>query len=222
MADASAGLRHDDPLKRDAALLRQTVQEAGALALSLFRTELKNWTKGASSPVSEADIAVNDLLEQKLRSATPDYGWLSEESVDDEARLAKRLVWIVDPIDGTRGYLAGREDWCVSVALVEDASPVLAAVFAPASDEFFFAARGQGAVRNNVPLHATSGTELDFSRVAGPKPLVERLNRYFRRNHAASANRIAGASAVPGRAGQTWTLLLRAAKAATGTLPQPI
>ena len=176
MADASAGLRHDDPLKRDAALLRQTVQEAGALALSLFRTELKNWTKGASSPVSEADIAVNDLLEQKLRSATPDYGWLSEESVDDEARLAKRLVWIVDPIDGTRGYLAGREDWCVSVALVEDASPVLAAVFAPASDEFFFAARGQGAVRNNVPLHATSGTELDFSRVAGPKPLVERLN----------------------------------------------
>ena len=121
------------------------MREAGALALSLFRTELKNWTKGASSPVSEADIAVNDLLEKRLRSATPDYGWLSEESADDEARLGKRLVWIVDPIDGTRGYLAGREDWCVSVALVEDASPVLAAVFAPASDEFFFAARGQGA-----------------------------------------------------------------------------
>jgi myo-inositol-1(or 4)-monophosphatase len=177
LADASAGLRRDDLLNRDAALLRQTVKEAGALALSLFRTELKNWTKGASSPVSEADIAVNDLLEQRLRSATPDYGWLSEESLDDEERLGKRLVWIVDPIDGTRGYLAGREDWCVSVALVEDASPVLAAVFAPASDEFFFAARGQGAARNNVPVHATSGTELDFSRLAGPKPLVERLSR---------------------------------------------
>jgi myo-inositol-1(or 4)-monophosphatase len=126
--------------------------------------------------VSEADIAVNDLLEQRLRSATPDYGWLSEESVDDEARLGKRLVWIVDPIDGTRGYLAGREDWCVSVALVEDASPVLAAVFAPASDEFFFAMRGQGAALNDVPVQATSGTGLDFSRVAGPKPLVERLS----------------------------------------------
>ena len=59
-------------------------------------------------------------------------------------RLGKRLVWIVDPIDGTRAYLAGREDWCVSVALVEDALPVLAAVFAPASDEFFFAERGRG------------------------------------------------------------------------------
>jgi myo-inositol-1(or 4)-monophosphatase len=176
LADVSAERVHDRILARDAALLRDTVREAGALALSLFRTELKNWTKGASSPVSEADIRVNDLLEQRLRAATPDYGWLSEESVDDESRLEKRRAWIVDPIDGTRGYLAGREDWCVSVALVEDASPVLAAVFAPASDEFFFAARGQGAVRNQVPVFATSGVELDFSRVAGPKPLVERLN----------------------------------------------
>src|SRR6202795_721978 len=134
---------------RDAALLTDTVRKAGALALSMFRTELKNWTKGASSPVSEADIAVNDLLESRLRSATPDYGWLSEETVDDDARLGKPLVWIVDPIDGTRAYLAHREDWCVSVALVEDATPVLAAVFAPATDEFFLAARGQGATHND-------------------------------------------------------------------------
>ncbi len=182
MADGNAGKAHDrtsggDALARDAALLGDTVREAGALALSLFRTELKNWTKGASSPVSEADIRVNDLLESRLRAATPDYGWLSEESVDDKSRLGKHLVWIVDPIDGTRGYLAGREDWCVSVALVENGSAVLAAVFAPATDEFFFAARGQGAVRNAVPVFATSGTELDFSRMAGPKPLVERLGR---------------------------------------------
>jgi len=161
---------------RDAALLTDTVREAGALALSLFRTELKNWTKGASSPVSEADIAVNDLIETRLRSATPDYGWLSEESADDETRLGKPLVWIVDPIDGTRAYLAGREDWCVSVALVADAMPVLAAVFAPATDEFFFAGRGQGATCNDRPVFATSGTDLDFSRMAGPKPLVQRLS----------------------------------------------
>jgi myo-inositol-1(or 4)-monophosphatase len=161
---------------RDAQLLKDTVREAGELAHSMFRTELKNWTKGASSPVSEADIAVNDLLEARLRSATPDYGWLSEESADDEKRLAKKLVWIVDPIDGTRGYLAGREDWCVSVALVEDTAPLLAAVFAPVTNEFFFAARGQGATRNETPISVTGGTALDFARVAGPKPLVERLN----------------------------------------------
>ncbi|MDP2330466.1 MAG: 3'(2'),5'-bisphosphate nucleotidase CysQ [Reyranella sp.] len=181
MADVSTGRVHDtistrEVLTRDAALLTDTVREAGALALSLFRTELKNWTKGASSPVSEADIAVNDLLESRLRSATPDYGWLSEESVDDDKRLGKRLTWIVDPIDGTRGYLAGREDWCVSVALVQDATPVLAAVFVPVSDEFFFAVRGQGATLNDMSVAAAPGTELDFPRVAGPKPLVERLN----------------------------------------------
>jgi myo-inositol-1(or 4)-monophosphatase len=170
LADAS------QEISRDAELLKETVREAGALALSLFRTELKNWTKGVSSPVSEADIAVNDLLESRLRSATPDYGWLSEESVDDAERLGKRLTWIVDPIDGTRGYLAGREDWCVSVALVEDEAPVLAAVFVPVAGEFFFAARGQGASLNQRRIHATAGTTIDFARIAGPKPLVERLN----------------------------------------------
>ena len=177
MADVSADSANDGNLARDAALLADAVREAGALALSLFRTDLKNWTKGASSPVSEADIAVNDLLESRLRSATPDYGWLSEESADDETRLARHLVWVVDPIDGTRGYLAGREDWCVSVALVAEQLPLLGCVFAPASDEFFFAARGQGTMRNDLPVYATAGAELDFSRIAGPKPLVQQLSR---------------------------------------------
>jgi myo-inositol-1(or 4)-monophosphatase len=162
-------------LTRDAALLKDTVREAGGLAHAMFRTELKKWIKGTSSPVSEADIAVNDLLETRLRGATPDYGWLSEESADDEARLERRLVWVVDPIDGTRNYLNGHDDWCVSVALVENASPVLAAVFAPTTGEFFFAACGCGTTLNDVPVRATDGSELDFSRVAGPKPLVERL-----------------------------------------------
>jgi myo-inositol-1(or 4)-monophosphatase len=163
-------------LTRDAALLKDAVREAGALAQSMFGTSLKKWIKGASSPVSEADIAVNDLLEARLRGATPDYGWLSEESADDESRLGKRLVWIVDPIDGTRAYLDQREDWCVSVALVDGAAPVLAAVFAPGSDEFFFAVRGRGTTCNDVVVRASTGADLDFSRVAGPRPLVERLN----------------------------------------------
>jgi myo-inositol-1(or 4)-monophosphatase len=172
LADADTA----DRTARDTALLTDTVRQAGALALSMFRTELNQWTKGASSPVSEADIAVNDLVERMLRSATPDYGWLSEESADDEARLGRKLVWIVDPIDGTRAYLAHREDWCVSVALVADAAPVLAAVFAPVTDEFFFASLGQGATLNGRPIRATEGSGLDFSRMAGPKPLVQRLS----------------------------------------------
>ena len=172
MADAEL----HDTLAREAALLADTVREAGLLAKSMFRTELKNWVKGASSPVSEADIAVNDLLEKRLRDASPGYGWLSEESADNASRLGKKYTWIVDPIDGTRAYLAGRDDWCVCAALVEDADPVLAAVYAPASDEFFFAARGQGALLNDRRVHASAGDDLDFSRMAGPKPLVQRLS----------------------------------------------
>ena len=203
MADANAGSTHEASrrrLARDAALLTETVREAGALALSMFRTELKNWTKGASSPVSEADIAANDLIEKRLRSATPDYGWLSEESVDDDARLGKPLVWIVDPIDGTRGYLAGREDWCVSVALVEgDVAGAGGGVRAGHATNSSSPSRGQGATRNDAAVHATAGTELDFSRIAGPKPLVERLNRSPDEISLYPANRIAGAAAVPGR-----------------------
>lgn len=162
---------------RDFALMVDTVREAGALGLSMFRTELRKWTKGESSPVSEADIAVNDLIERRLRGATPDYGWLSEESADDADRLARRFTWIIDPIDGTRSYLAGREDWCVCVALVEQHRPVMAAVFAPSTGEFFLAQRGQGATCNGQPVQASPGTALDFPRIAGPKPLVERLAR---------------------------------------------
>jgi len=140
LVDVSADSVHQriparDTLARDAALLTDTVREAGGLALSLFRTELKNWTKGASSPVSEADIRVNDLLESRLRSAMRLW-WLSEESVDDEARLEKRLVWIVDPIDGTRGYLAAAKTGASAWRWSRTDRPCWA-VFAPASDEFF-------------------------------------------------------------------------------------
>lgn len=175
MPDADSDLIGAEALTRDGALLADVVREAGALALRLFRTELKSWVKGKSSPVSEADIAVNDLIETRLRSATPDYGWLSEESADDPSRIGKSLTWIVDPIDGTRAYLARQDDWSVSIALVEDGSPVLGAVFAPASDEFFFATRGQGTVLNGSPIAPAPGVAICFPKIAGPKPLVERL-----------------------------------------------
>ncbi|CAN5209046.1 3'(2'),5'-bisphosphate nucleotidase CysQ [soil metagenome] len=175
MPDADLDIIHGEALTRDAVLLADVVREAGALALSLFRTELKSWIKGQSSPVSEADIAVNDLIERRLRAATPDYGWLSEESADDPARLGKSLTWVVDPIDGTRAYLARQEDWSVAVALVADGLPVLGAVFAPASDEFFFATLGRGATLNSAPVMPAPGAAIDFPKIAGPRPLVERL-----------------------------------------------
>ncbi|RJF64958.1 inositol monophosphatase family protein [Rhodopseudomonas palustris] len=175
MPDASLDLGHPAGLSPDAALLVATVREAGALALSMFGTDVRNWTKGASSPVSDADIAANDLIRERLQSATPDYGWLSEESADDPARLGKQRVWIIDPIDGTRSYLAGRSDWCVSAALIENSSPLLGAVFAPVTNEFYFAARGAGATLNGAPIRASAGADFEAARIAGPKPLIERM-----------------------------------------------
>lgn len=163
------------PAADDAALLKRVVREAGQLALSMFRTEIRQWTKGASSPVSEADIAVDELIRQRLQSVTPDYGWLSEESVDDRSRLVKERVWIVDPIDGTRAYLGGREDWSISAALVQQGTPMLAAVFAPATDEFFFASAGNGASRNDAAITASGGEGFDIDRMAGPHFLLNRV-----------------------------------------------
>ncbi len=152
----------------DSERLFAAVREGGAIARKFFRGTFRSWTKGAGdSPVSEADIAVNDLLRAVLPQAGD--GWLSEESENDPARLHARRVWVVDPIDGTRAFIAGREDWSISVALVEGGRPVLAAVYAPASDELFTAALGRGALQNGRPISVSRGGDLDDARLAGPK-----------------------------------------------------
>jgi myo-inositol-1(or 4)-monophosphatase len=95
------------------------VREAGVLARDAFGKPVRTWFKERSSPVSEADIAVDELLRKRLTALMPDAGWLSEETEDAPERLAVSRLFIVDPIDGTRAFLAGRADWAVSAALVE-------------------------------------------------------------------------------------------------------
>jgi myo-inositol-1(or 4)-monophosphatase len=155
-------------------ILAAAVREAGALALKTFRAPLKTWTKGTSSPVSEADLAVDDFLRERLTRLRPRFGWRSEES-GDARRASDGQTWIVDPIDGTRSYLAGRPDWVISAALVADGRPVVAAVFAPVSNELFVASVGAGATCNGAPIRASEGAGLQNVKVAGPKRLIERL-----------------------------------------------
>ncbi len=151
---------------RHAQRLAVAVRQAGELALSKFRSPLKSWTKGHSSPVCEADIAVNDFLHNRL-AGEAGIGWLSEETEDNSQRMQARRLWIIDPIDGTRAYIAGLPDWSISAALVEDGRPILAAVFAPVADEMFLAIAGEGATLNGSAIMASTGT-LDGARVAGP------------------------------------------------------
>ena len=182
--------------------LAAAVREAGALALQTFRGELKSWTKGKSSPVSEADLAVDALLRERLL-AIHDVGWLSEETEDDPARLNETDVWVVDPIDGTRAYLAGLPDWAVSAALVSDGRPVIAALYAPVTDELFLSIAGDGATLNGAPIRASTGDQLAGATFSGPKRRLDSL--------AAVEPRIEPAPRVP-------SLALRVARVATGAL----
>jgi myo-inositol-1(or 4)-monophosphatase len=147
-------------MDNDYALLTSVTREAGDLAAELFSTKIKIWDKSPNNPVSDADIAVNELIKYRLMGTRPDYGWLSEETADDSRRLTARKVWVVDPIDGTRAFIKGRDGFCVSVALVEDGQPVLAALSAPLRGQFFTARAGQGAYVNGMKIKATSRADI--------------------------------------------------------------
>jgi myo-inositol-1(or 4)-monophosphatase len=154
------------------------MREAGDIARATARTDFKRWTKGEdNSPVSEGDIAVNDFLRARLGALAPGAGWVSEETAERADDGAEELTWIVDPIDGTRAYIAGRADWTVSVALSLAGRPMLAALYAPVSDEMFLAARGQGATRNGGRMTASGGATLAGAKLAGPKRMLDRLGQ---------------------------------------------
>jgi len=182
--------------------LAAAVRDAGALALRTFRGELRSWTKGQSSPVSEADLAVDALLRERL-VAIRDAAWLSEEAEDAPARLSSAEVWVVDPIDGTRAYLAGSSDWTISAALVRNGRPVVAALYAPVTDELFVATAGEGATRNGAPIQVTTGDAIAGATFSGPKRRLDRL--------AAIEPRIEITARI-------LSLALRLARVASGTL----
>jgi len=155
--------------------LETAVREAGAIAKRTFQTALKTWNKDGGSPVSEADIAVDKFLRERLSRLAPDCGWLSEETEDDRARLGAPRLWVVDPIDGTRAYIGGRTDWTISVALVENGRPVLATLFAPMQEALYAAAVGEGTTLNGTAVAAKPGAGFESVHAAGPKPMLERL-----------------------------------------------
>lgn len=155
-------------------VLNDAVRAAGALALDFYEKRPDHWFKANNTPVSEADIAVNDLLGEALRSALPDYGWLSEESQDTPERFERDRVWVVDPIDGTRAFLRGEPHWTISVALVEHGVPIMAAVFNPVSDEFYQAQADGGASLNDVPIAATDRGSLEDCKLIAHRDVIQR------------------------------------------------
>lgn len=183
--------------------LEAVMREAGALARKTAQSEFKHWTKGEErSPVSEADIAVDDLLHRRLSALVPGAGWLSEET-EGSAEPTHALTWIVDPIDGTRAFISGRPDWSISAALVESGRPAVVALYAPVSEEIFVAERGAGATLNGAPIRASGGGGLQGVKLAGPKRYLDRFSTLAE-----------GTIAQP----KIHSLALRLARVAQGTL----
>ncbi len=160
-------MRENNRRRLDLDLIADAALQAGRVALPFFNNQNQVWKKQGDSPVSEADIAVDRFLHERLLGARPDYGWLSEETTDDRQRLVSNSVFVVDPIDGTRGFIAGDARWCISVAVVEERMPVCAVLVFPALDCAYTAYLGGGSKKDGRSLTIDGGSAI--SRVAGPR-----------------------------------------------------
>ncbi len=163
----------------DLELIADIAIQAGDLALPYFRgdTALEIQLKEGNSPVSAADFAVNAFLEEKLQEARPNYGWLSEETadIDKSQRMQAQRTFVVDPIDGTRGFIAGSKSWCVSVGIVEKSRPIAGVLVCPARGEVLTARVGNGAWLNGQPI------KLDQQKpqrllIGGPRVFLDALD----------------------------------------------
>ena len=153
----------------DLDLLEETAREAGDIARSFWRDDPKVWDIGGDDTVSEADFSVDTHLKERLLAARPDYGWVSEETVEDTSRLNASRVFIVDPIDGTRAFVAGEKTWAHSLAVAEHGKVVAACVFLPVRGKLYLGELGQGATLNGAKMTASDREELDGATVLSPK-----------------------------------------------------
>lgn len=159
----------DAEFRADLALIVEAARACGPLLKSSFGAPVKNWAKVGGSPVSEIDLALDEQIKRILRGARPNYGWLSEETPDDDARLSHARVFIVDPLDGTEAFLRGKAEFCVSIGLAENGRMVAGCVYNPISEELFEAARGGGTKCNGAPIAATPKAELADARIIATK-----------------------------------------------------
>lgn len=158
-------------LTHERALLQKLCTQAGDCGLKYFRSKPEKITKPDGSPVSVADLEIDDLLRTGVSDAFPEDGWLSEETADDRERLTKSRVWIADPIDGTRAFLEGWDEWSISIALTVDKTPVLAVVYAPATGEWFQAELQKGASCNGNIISCTPHPHIEGATIYGPRSL---------------------------------------------------
>lgn len=158
----------------DLALLIDAANAAGEIAKRFATDGARTWEKpDGTGPVTEADLAVNEMLSDRLRAARPDYGWLSEETEDDADRLTRDRVFIVDPIDGTRSFVEGSNTWAHSLAVAEAGEVRAAVVYLPMRDLLYTAALGHGAQVNGRPIGPSAVSEMSEAEILAARPVME-------------------------------------------------
>jgi myo-inositol-1(or 4)-monophosphatase len=140
----------------DLNIAKEAAIEAGGLILGYFKADYEIKDKGYHNPVTTADHAADSRLKEILISAKPDYGWLSEETIDSPERLTKERVWVVDPLDGTKEFIEGVPHFAVSIGLVENGTPIVGVLYNPVTGETFTAAQGEGAQLNGEPIQCAT------------------------------------------------------------------
>lgn len=162
------------PDRDDLSLLIEAARSAGDVARAFSGATAQRWDKpDGAGPVTEADLAVDAHLHDVLRAARPGYGWLSEETEDDTARLSTDSVFIIDPIDGTRNFVEGGRTWAHSIAVARQGRVVAGVVYLPLRDKLYAAALGDGATLNGTPIRARDGASPDTATLLATKPSVD-------------------------------------------------
>ena len=145
---------------------------------------LKVQIKSDGSPVTNADLEVNQILQQALLTAFPGDAWLSEESPDSPARLQSQRVWILDPIDGTKPFIKSLPHYTISLALIDQGQPAIGVIFNPATQEYFCAIQGQQATLNGQPLHVrTTSDSTRQTFLLNPGKVPQRILKTWRSQH---------------------------------------
>jgi myo-inositol-1(or 4)-monophosphatase len=157
---------------RDLDLLTHAALDAGKIALGYWKRDPKVWDKDGS-PVTEADIAVNDMLESRLRGARPGYGWLSEETPDTADRLSCETVFIIDPIDGTRSFVAGEDTFAHSLAIARGGVVVAGVVYLPALDRLYTASLTAPALCDGAPIAPSGRMDEDGATLLASRPNLD-------------------------------------------------
>lgn len=162
--------------ERDLALLTEAARAAGEVALRYWKNAPKAWSKSDASPVTEADLACNDLIQGILRRARPSYGWLSEETPDDTARLDTEYQFIIDPIDGTRAFIAGEKHFSHSLAVAHQGRITAAVVYLPALDKLYTATEFGTALCDGQPITCSKKSLADQPNILTSKNSLDPQN----------------------------------------------